>query len=129
MKVLRFTLTPEDIAESFGILCSSLNLNKDKVLSQCMGKNKKTVNYELLTTFCYKYQFPIELDFKAETGSIKFTSLNNDIESADDVLEQQDREAEVAQKEMLEEIKKSKELPAENQAGVDMMDDDDDFDM
>jgi len=124
MKKLSFKLTPEDIAESFGILCSSLNLNKDKVQSQCMGKNKKTVTYELLVTFCSKYQFPIELDFKAETGSIQFTPLNTDIESADDVIAQQDREAEEAQKAMLEEIKKAKEIPAEEKAGVDMMDDD-----
>lgn len=125
MKKISFELSPEDIAESFGVICAMLGLDKLKEQTACLGKNKKIIDYTVLLKLSIKYQLNIALDFKKEKGSIEFIPVSEDIKDMDDYVAIQDEEAKVEEAKMLEELKNSKELPKAEKQGVDEMDDDD----
>jgi hypothetical protein len=124
-KKIIFELSPEDITESFGIACTMLGLDKKKEEASCLGRNKKKIDHEVIIKLSTKYGLKTGFDFHEKTGYLILEPLSDEINSQEDYEAMQDKEAQEAEKAMLDELKQSKELTKEDKAGVDMLDDDD----
>lgn len=122
-----FDLTPEDITESFGIACTMLGLDRKKEEASCLGRNKKKIDHEVIIKLSVKYGLEPGFNFHEKTGYLILEPISNEIESQEDYEAMLQAEEDKVQQEMAKELEESNELIKEEQAGVDMMDDDDDF--